>query len=311
MRHIHQTALPQIGEGQERLSQANILIVGVGALGSTAAEILCRAGVGNITLCDFDIIEESNLQRQSLYTTVDIGRLKVEAAKEHLISIDPNCLVKTVEEPFSPDTSISEYDLVIDGTDSLDARLVLNDAALRHKKPLVIGTASGTAGMVYVVQGSPCWQCIVQGKTSTDGCESGVLGAITHAIASLQAAAAMRTLLTSPPQGLFELDVWEMQWRSIAVPQNPACDACKGRFRHETALRFCQGRSRLIARSPVPQVVDLEMIRKRNDVVKDYRTAVLVKLGEGTVLVHKHGAFEFTDVPEPAAKEFVKGILKM
>ena len=150
-----QQALPQIGEKQDRIEHAKILIVGVGALGSVVAELLCRAGVRDLTLCDYDIVDESNLQRQSLYTHLDIGRLKVEAAKEHLIAIDPLCLVKTICEPFSTSIPLA-FDCIIDGTDSLDARFLLNDAALQARIPLIIGTASGTSGLVYVVSKGAC-----------------------------------------------------------------------------------------------------------------------------------------------------------
>lgn len=305
MRHRHQ--IPIIGErGQDRLAKANVLIVGVGALGSVVAELLCRAGVGTLTLYDFDIIEESNLQRQALYTTNDIGRFKVDAAKEHLIAIDPNCLIKAVNEPFTGSVALDEFDIIIDGTDSLDARLLLNDAAKKGNKPLVIGAVAETQGMLFVVNGSPCWQCITHGKIASDDCDSGVLGSTTHAIASLQAAAAIRTLLGQSPQGLCEIDVWTQELRRITVPQNPACSACKGEYKYlvRHATRFCQSATKMIAQ--VPKLVDLDALRAKHEVIRDYGSALLIKLGNGEVLVHRHGNYEFSGVDEHAAKRLIE-----
>lgn len=312
-RHDQQSALPEIGhEGQQIITKARILVVGVGALGSTAAELLCRAGVGELTLCDYDIVEESNLQRQSLYTTEDIGRLKVEAAKEHLIAIDPMCIVKSIPEPFSASTPLDGISVVVDGTDNLDSRLLLNDACRKTGVPLVIGTASGTRGLVFVARpGAACWQCIARGKTADDDCGS-VLGPATHAIASLQVAATLRTLLGQAPKELVEFDAWHQTLRAIAVRQNPSCDACNGRYLYlnaKPAMHFCQSRSRVVARPNVPRVIDLEKARHLGVVLHDYGGAIQLRLERGTVLVHKHGAIEFSDVPEHDAHLLVEKLL--
>jgi adenylyltransferase/sulfurtransferase len=296
-------------KGQERINSAKVMIIGVGALGSVVAELLCRAGIRDITLCDYDIIEESNLQRQGLYTTGDLSRLKVEAAKEHLIAIDPLCLVATIAEPFSSQTDMRGYDLIIDGTDSLDARLLINDVARRSDIPLVIGTASGTRGMVFAVTGSPCWQCVMRGKSATDDCDSGVLGSATHAIASLQASVALRVLLGDAPKDLIEFDAWNMELRSILVERNHSCEACRGLYQHlSPGLRFCASATRALARAP--RVLHLDKIKEGLQVEKDYGTAILIKLGEGTALIHQHGTIEFSGVDGAEAKRFAEKMLK-
>jgi adenylyltransferase/sulfurtransferase len=320
-RHDTQASLPEIGEkGQQRIEDAHILIVGVGALGSVAAELLCRAGVRNITLCDYDIVQESNLQRQSLYTTDDVGRLKVEAAKEHLIAIDPMCLVTPVAEPFSSATPLSGVDLIIDGTDSLNARLLLNDAAKKSGIPLVIGAAGGTRGIIFAVAagdpastGAPCWQCIARSKSAGSDCDSGVLGMTTHAIASLQAAAALRILLGDTPRELVEIDVWTLEARKVRVRQNPACAACKGVYEHLDApfhLHVCRAKQQLQARPNKPYIVDFERVKSVEHVEKAYGSALLVKLGNGTALIHRFGTMEFKDVDEETARRFALWVMR-
>jgi molybdopterin-synthase adenylyltransferase len=289
------------------------MIVGVGALGSVSAELLCRAGIGRLTLVDFDIVQESNLQRQSLYTELDIGRLKIDAAKEHLLAIDRNCVIHCIAEPYTAETSLEGIDLILDGTDTLATRLLINDAAKKLNIPLIIAAASETKGFVFTVSGSPCWQCITVAKKATDDCDSGVLGMATHAIASLQAAAALKVLLGRPDRELFELDIWANSFRSIAVQQNPACKACRGVYdylQEPFKLRFCSARSRLQAQPSKPKILDMEKVRHLGTVEREYDVALVLSFGSGRVLVHKWGLLEFEDVDEQQAKDFARKILE-
>jgi molybdopterin/thiamine biosynthesis adenylyltransferase len=312
MRHLAQINLPQIGPaGQAKLEHANILIVGLGALGSVVAELLCRAGVRDLTLCDYDIIEESNLQRQGLYQSTDLGRLKVEVAKERLIAIDPMCVVAIVPEPFSEKIDLHPFTLIIDGTDSLETRLLLNDSARKANLPLIIGTAAGTTGMVFVVQGSPCWQCVTLGKRATDDCDSGVLGMATHLVATLQASAAVRVSLGYATKELIEVDAWNFEIRKIHVKPNAECAACAGTYQYlraPVAMRFCASTAKVLAKPNKPRLIDLDKVRSSSLIRKDYGTAVLVELDQGTALVHKHGTIEFSNVTEDKARAFVKKI---
>lgn len=303
----YQPQIAQIGaEGQERLGQAHVLIVGVGALGSVAAELLCRAGVGALTLCDYDIVEEHNLHRQALYTQEDVGRQKAVAAAQRLRAINPGTRITTIMDPFDESTPLAGITLVIDGTDTLDARLLLNSRARKGSIPLIIGTASGTQGMVYAVTGSPCWQCIAQGKAASDDCDSGVLPMATHLVATLQSSAALRTMLGDPPQGLAVVDAWSPAVRTIAVQPNPACAVCNGTYaRPAAALRWCAAVQRIQAR--LPHHIDLSQLQ---DTLQRYPSAVRVRVGTGTALVHRHGLVEFDGVPKEEAVRFVSQLEK-
>ncbi|MDD9954244.1 MAG: HesA/MoeB/ThiF family protein [Candidatus Woesearchaeota archaeon] len=305
MRHARQVVLDEIGEkGQETITNSHVLIVGLGALGSTVAELLCRAGVARLTFCDYDIIQEDNLQRQSLYTTADIGRLKVEAAAAHVEAIDPSCTVSMITEPFSENVSLDSVNLIVDGTDSLHARLLVNDAAKKKNTPCVFGTAAGTRGFAF----TGCWQCITLGKKATDSCDDGVIGSATHAIASLQVAMAIRTLLDDPNKDLVELDVWTGASRKITVPKNPACKACAGSYEYLNApfeVQFCEATDRLQARPNKPKAIDLTTLA---NVLEEFPTARRVKVGKGTALVHKHGTIEFENVTKEEASAFVRSI---
>ncbi len=312
VRHESQLALPEIGErGQRAIARARVLVVGVGAIGSVAAELLCRAGVGALVLQDFDIVQESNLQRQALYTSADIGKHKAGAARAHLRAIDPSCAVEASADAFSAATPLAGIDLIVDGTDSLAARMLMNDAARKAGIPLVIASAALTRGVAFTATpGGPCWQCVALGKRAGDDCGAGVLGTATHAIASVEATMALRALVGEPFPDLVELDVWDAALRRARVARNPACEACAGRFGFLAAvpaITLCEGTGRMQARPSAPMRIALGALRAsaQEDVIEDYGTALLLRLGPGTALVHQHGLVEFEGVDEAAARGFV------
>jgi len=292
----------------------SILLIGLGALGSRTAKLLCQKGV-QLTFCDYDIVEEQNIVQQSLYTKEDIGLLKVDVAKKRLRALFPATMITTIAQPFSSDTDLSLYDIIIEGTDSLTTRLLINDAAKKYDKPLIIGAASKTAGMCFTVTttpNTPCWQCIVLGKMSVDDCATGVETTTLNTVAQQQVFAAKQLCDNT----LVLINNNDTQ--QILVKQNPLCNACKGNYRYLTAvfsLNYCQSRNRLQAKPNKPQLIDLALVKQqahvqRANVLHDYGSALIIQLGHGTVLVHRHGSFEFEQVPEAQAKQFVKNILE-
>lgn len=229
------------------LAKARVLVVGIGGLGSPAATALATAGVGTIGLIDPDAVELSNLHRQPLYDTADIGRAKVEVAAERLGSLAPSTRIETWRERLGAgDARLAHgFDCVIDGTDTIAAKFAVNDAAVVAGVPLLhAGVLGFRAQLLTVLPGrSTCYRCVFE-EEPPDGevpsCEeAGVLGTTVALAGTLQAAEALR-LLTGEPAAyvdrLLTFDLWTGRSRLVPVSPNPHCAAC-GPLRREAASR--------------------------------------------------------------------------
>lgn len=227
-------------EGQSRIGRATAAVVGVGALGCTSADLLTRAGVGRLILVDRDIVEHTNLQRQTLYTETDAasGRPKAHAARDRLRAINSEIEIIAHTSDLSSENAeelLDESDVIVDGTDNFETRYLLNDLAQQEGIPLVIGGAVGTRGTITpLIPGrGPCLRCLepelpVQRET----CDTaGVLGPIVQMIGARQAAIALRVLAEGEgnvPIVLEEFDAWSGQTRSIDLSEsrNESCVCC-------------------------------------------------------------------------------------
>lgn len=238
-RHDRQRRLPQIGaEGQARLAAAHVVVVGLGATGSHQAELLARAGVGRLTLVDRDVVELSNLPRQTLYTTDDVERVrpKAEAAAARLAAIDPGLTLEPRVadlDAASVERLVGTADLVVDGTDNVPTRMLLNDLCVRDGRPFIYCGAVGTEGQLLVVRpGGPCLRCYLPELPppgSLPTCDTaGVLGATVALVGSLAATAALRVLLGDDDVGgeVLVVDGWRGEMRAIELPVDPACPCC-------------------------------------------------------------------------------------
>jgi molybdopterin-synthase adenylyltransferase len=248
-RYSRQTILPQIGrEGQEKLQAATIVIAGVGALGSSMAEMLARAGVGTLRLVDRDYLEMHNLQRQSLYTEADVesGLPKAAAAARHLREINSAINVEEHVADITPENIVELLTLdeskiqnpkskivLLDGTDNLQTRYLLNDACIELGIPWVYSGVIGVSGvsMTIVPDDSPCLQCLYPNPPppgTTETCDvAGVLGPAAHAIAAVAAAEATKLAVGgTPATGMLVGDIWAGTWDRFEVPRNTRCVAC-------------------------------------------------------------------------------------
>lgn len=220
-RHSRQILFRPIGEaGQRRLAAARVAVVGCGALGTVAAELLVRAGVGSLTLVDRDVVELSNLQRQSLFTERDaaLAREKALAAAEALAAIDSSVAVRPVVKdlvPANAERLLAGHDLLVDATDNFAARFLVNDVAWKSRTPWIYGAAVGAEGAVgvFVPGRTPCLRCFLEllpppGTTPTcDG--AGVIGPVTHLVASLEVAEALKLLTGEPTlRGIATVSLW-------------------------------------------------------------------------------------------------------
>ncbi|MEO9038344.1 MAG: molybdopterin-synthase adenylyltransferase MoeB [Gemmatimonadaceae bacterium] len=238
-RYARQMRLPQLGAaGQSRLKNASILIVGAGGLGSPAAMYLAAAGVGHIGIADDDAVDLTNLHRQLLHTTADVGRPKTDSARETIAGINPHVRVSAISERITAGNAlelVSGYDVVIDGTDNFPTRYLLNDACVIVGKPLVYGSVDRFDGQVSVFSTSdgPCYRCLFPSPpapgTVQNCADAGVLGVLPGLIGILQATEALKLLLglgDSLAGRLLLVDTLHMRFRSIAIERDPECPVC-------------------------------------------------------------------------------------
>jgi len=240
LRYSRHILLPQISyEGQEKLVNSHALIVGAGGLGSPVALYLAACGVGTLTICDFDDVDLTNLQRQIIHTTQSVGINKAVSAKQALYAINPEVVVNTVQEK-STEASFSklvlEADVVIDCSDNFATRYTLNRICVKLGKPLVSGAAIGFEAQVTVYDmrhdTSPCYHCLFpdMGDDEALRCaENGVFAPLVGIIGATQAAEAMKLIMgvgESLQGRLLLLDALAMEWRTIKLNKDPACKVC-------------------------------------------------------------------------------------
>lgn len=240
LRYSRHILLPQISyEGQEKLVEGQALIIGAGGLGSPVALYLAAGGVGTLTICDFDTVDLTNLQRQIIHTTQSVGINKAVSAQQTLRALNPETKVQTIEEKSSPESMeklVREADVVIDCSDNFATRYTLNRICVKLRKPLVSGAAIGFEGQVSVFDMrndvSPCYQCLFpdMGAEENMRCaENGVFSPLVGMIGTTQAAEAMKLLMgigESLQGRLLLLDALAMEWRSIRLSRDPACSVC-------------------------------------------------------------------------------------
>lgn len=234
-RYARHLVLREIGgPGQQRLKAASVLLVGAGGLGSPAALYLAAAGVGRIGLADPDTAALSNLQRQVIYTTADLGRPKVQAAAEHLAALNPEIAVEVHPIAVTPDNAralVAGYDLVLDGTDDFATRFAVSDACLAEGRTLVSGAIGRWTGQVGVFSGKPCYRCLVpEIPPEAETCQTvGVVGALGGVIGSMMALEAVKIIVGAgePLAGrLLIYDALSGETRTVRIGADPDCPAC-------------------------------------------------------------------------------------
>jgi sulfur-carrier protein adenylyltransferase/sulfurtransferase len=289
LRYSRHLTLPDVGlEGQSKLQSARVLLVGAGGLGSPAALYLAAAGVGTLGLVDFDLVDRSNLQRQILHGTSNIGAPKTESARARLQDINPHVAVETFAERITSANALAivrAFDLVIDGSDNFPTRYLVNDACVLLGKPNVYGAVFRFDGQVSVFSAKegPCYRCLYAEPPPPDlvpSCaEGGVLGVLPGIIGSLQALEAIKRIVgfgESLVGRLLLFDGRRMQFRELALEKDPDCPVC-GRHPTVTTLidyeAFCGVGSRESGNGFEISARDLqhERARKPNLLLLDVR----------------------------------------
>jgi len=239
-RYSRHLILPEFGmEGQRRLKQGSVLLIGAGGLGSPLALYLAAAGVGHIGLVDFDVVDESNLQRQIVHGTSTLGVRKTESAKRRLQDLNPNVEVTSIEEQITSENALDllrPYDVIIDGTDNFPTRYLTNDASVMLGKPNVYGSIfrfEGQATVFSPKDGGPCYRCLYPEPPPpglVPSCaEGGVLGVLPGVIGTIQATEAIK-LITGIGETLIGrlmlYDALSMRFRELKLRRNPNCPVC-------------------------------------------------------------------------------------
>jgi sulfur-carrier protein adenylyltransferase/sulfurtransferase len=240
LRYSRHMIMPEVGaEGQRRLNAAKVLCIGAGGLGSPAALYLAAAGVGKLGLVDFDDVDLSNLQRQILHGTKDVGRKKLESARDRLHDANPNVEIETHECRFTSGNAleiVSKYDVVVDGSDNFPTRYLSNDVCVFAKKPNVYGSVFRFDGQTTVFAphlGGPCYRCLFPEPPppgSVPNCaQAGVLGVLPGIIGTIQANEAIKLILGAgePLVGrLLYFDALKMNFREFKLRRDPQCPVC-------------------------------------------------------------------------------------
>jgi molybdopterin/thiamine biosynthesis adenylyltransferase len=240
LRYSRHILLPQVSyEGQNKLVNSHALVVGAGGLGSPVALYLAASGVGTLTICDFDVVDLTNLQRQIIHTTQSVGINKTVSAQQTIYEINPEVVVNTVQQKSTEDDFaelISKADVVIDCSDNFATRYTLNRLCVKLKKPLVSGAALGFEGQITVYDmrsnSSPCYHCLFpdNGEDTDLRCSTnGVFAPLVGIIGTTQAAEALKLLMgigESLQGRLLLLDALAMEWRTIKLSKDPACIVC-------------------------------------------------------------------------------------
>lgn len=257
IRYARHLVLPEVGaEGQQKLKQSSALIVGAGGLGSPAALYLAAAGVGRIGLVDFDDVDLTNLQRQVLHGSSTVGLSKSQSASNRLRDLNPSIDVRSYDTRLTSENALeilSEYDVIVDGSDNFPTRYLINDACVFLKKPNVYGSVFRFEGQVSVFDArrGPCYRCLYPDPPPPEmvpNCaEGGVLGALPGIIGALQATEALKLLLGvgTPLLGrLVLVETLSMEFRELKLKKNPSCVVC-GKNPSVTSLidyeTFCNG----------------------------------------------------------------------
>jgi adenylyltransferase/sulfurtransferase len=238
-RYSRHLIMPEVGmEGQRRLKAARVLMIGTGGLGAPTGMYLAAAGVGTLGVVDFDVVDASNLQRQIVHGTKDVGRPKIESARDRLNDINPNVKIEAYETRLTSENALGlfrEYDMVVDGTDNFPTRYLVNDACVLTGKPNVYGSIfrfEGQASVFWAARGA-CYRCLYPEPPPpglVPSCaEGGVLGVLPGIVGAIQANEAIKLILGGGEpliNRLLLFDAWKLRFRELKLRKDPACPVC-------------------------------------------------------------------------------------
>jgi len=231
-RYRRQILVKQFGQkGQKQLASKHVIIIGAGGLGSNSANLLIRIGIGYIDIIDYDTIDKTNLHRTSVFSEQDVGKFKALILQERLQLVNTNVKVNGINQKVTSkniDSLVHDADVIIDGTDNIPLRLLINERAIKHKIPWVYAGVFETVGMVMAIlpKKTACFHCITPKIPVSKTQETPVLGSLPATIAAIQCNETIKILLGKQPAGLLIYDVWNQRFDILDVKRNPCCPIC-------------------------------------------------------------------------------------
>ena len=281
LRYSRHLILPEVGvDGQKRLKAARVLLIGAGGLGSPLGLYLAAAGVGTIGIVDFDVVDSTNLQRQIIHGTSDVGRPKLHSARDRLRDVNPNVDVQLYEIRLSSENALElfrDYDMVIDGTDNFPTRYLVNDACVLTGKPNVYGSIFRFEGQasVFATAEGPCYRCLYAEPPPpglVPSCaEGGVLGVLPGIVGTIQANEAIKLILGEGETligRLLLIDALRMRFRELKVRKNPACPMCGPNATIKALIdyeEFCGIHPPTSAAAPLDHEISVQDLKARLD----------------------------------------------
>ncbi len=241
-RYSRQILLPEMGaDGQGRLARSKAVVIGCGALGTHSLSYLVRAGVGSVSVVDRDVVDITNLQRQTMFEEGDVGRSKAQVAVEHLKKVNSTIEITGMHAEVNPNNAeeiILGASVVVDATDNMETRFLVNDVCVKNGVPWIYGGAVGVSGMVLVVKGDgPCLRCAFS-KLPAPGelptCDTvGIANTLPGVVAAMQVTEAFKIMMDKEhTEELMILDIWNQELHKIKLRKNPDCDCC-GKHNYE------------------------------------------------------------------------------
>ena len=280
-RYSRHLILPEVGiEGQRKLKNARVLCIGTGGLGSPLGLYLAAAGIGTLGIVDFDVVDESNLQRQIVHGTKDVGRPKIKSAQDRLNDINPNVKIEAFETRLTAANALelfADFDVIVDGTDNFQTRYLVNDACVLTKKPNVYGSIfrfEGQASVFWAERGA-CYRCLYPEPPPpglVPSCaEGGVLGVLPGIVGTIQAAEVLKVILGADGillNRLLTFDAWRMKFRELKLRKNPDCAICG---EHATIKELVDYEAFCGLNQPAPIQPDIEEITasELNELIKN------------------------------------------
>jgi len=264
---------------QLKLQQSKLAIIGIGALGTVAAELLTRAGVKELLLIDRDLIELSNLQRQTLFDENDVNNYKAEIAKSKLKKINSD--IKLISENVNLNKNniniLNDYNLILDCTDNLQTRYLINDYCIKNDKEWIYSAAIKSSGYVFpILKNGPCLQCFLEEKSNLETCSTvGVLNTITTSIASLQVTLAIKLILKQEVQPiLYHYNIWNQEIKKIKIKKRKNCLTCNNQFNYleknnQETIKFCAAGKYQIQGNKINKEKIKQRWEKLGDVIDD------------------------------------------
>jgi len=301
MRYSRQT--PFLGEKeQELLSKKTITIIGLGALGSNAANLLARAGV-NLKLIDKDKVELSNLQRQGIYTEEDVDKEKTKVAKEFLNKVNSEIKIEVFNEKLTKkNIDLIRSNVILDCLDNMETRLIINDYCLKNKIPWIHAAAIKDQGVIFnIIPGKACLNCLYNQKEGIERCEDvGILNSIANIIASLQVNESIKILLNkNPEEKLVRFNITSNEITKIKVSKNPNCPSCgKDNFLINFELKLCKTRDALSLKPRKNMQLNLNEIKKHYETLVNTPILIVIKKDNHEIIIKKDGEMIFKDLED-------------